>query len=355
VTGRPALGAVLIVKNEVDRIAACLESAIAAGVTVFAITDTGSTDGTTARIMGTLAAHEGVTGAVQYHPFVNFGDARSAAFAYARGEADWLLALDADMTVEVDPGWVPDPDVDAYTVAMLTEGVAYRLPLVLRGDRPWVSIGAAHEYTALEGGVLGRRSATDAVRVHYEHDAGTRSKALFYARLLEDELEAEPDNPRTLYYLAQAYRGLGDPRARDLYGRRAALDDGEEAALAAYWYACLTPDPAARIPALIAAWEKRPSRLEPLYDLVHELNAAGMYLTAYRLASTTVGPCLDELPRWPAVYAWGMDFERSIAAWHVGEFAVAAELDRALLERDLPESVREAVLRNRALLPDGLG
>lgn len=340
------LGMVAIVRNEAARIEACIASAIAAGVTVATIVDTGSTDDTRERVTD---ACRGIALRLHRRRFVNFGQARSDAFALARGSADWLLALDADMTVEIDPGFEPEGSVDAYLLAMHTEGLDYRLPLLLRGELPWRSIGAVHEYTALETGGVGRQVATDAVRVSYVHDPGSTEKALFYARLLEDDLAREPDNPRTVYYLAQAYRGLGDPRAKELYERRALMDTGEEAALAAYWAACLETDWPTQAIALLRAWELRPQRLEPLYDLVHGLNERGQHLSAYRLASTLVGPCDDALPRWPGVYDWGMDFERSIAAWHVGERDEAAALNASLLANPrLPESVREAVERNAA-------
>ena len=342
------LGLVAIVKNEGPRIEACLASAIRAGVRVATILDTGSTDDTRDRV---TEACRGIELRLYDRPFVNFGQARSEAFRLARGSADWLLALDADMTVEVASGWKADPAIDAYMIAMHTEGLDYRLPLLLRGDLPWISIGAVHEYTALETGGVGRRLPTDAVRVSYVHDPGTAEKARFYARLLEGDLARDPANPRTIYYLAQAYRGLGDPRAKSLYELRATMDRGEEAALAAYWAACLEPDWPAQAMALLRAWEMRPQRLEPLYDLVHGLNERGQHLTAYRLATTLVGPCYDALPRWPGVYDWGMDFERSIAAWHVGERAEAAALNESLLANPrLPESVREAVQRNAGLL-----
>ena len=47
------------------------------------------------------ASSDGLVTVVE-RPWVNFGHNRSEAFALARGTADWLLALDADMTVEIE-------------------------------------------------------------------------------------------------------------------------------------------------------------------------------------------------------------------------------------------------------------
>ena len=116
-------GLVAIVKDESERIGDFL---VKVPCDVATIVDTGSTDDT--RSICELI-YPGSTSVVEWD---GFGPARSVAFARAHGTADWLLALDADMTVEVDPDWEPDPAVDAYGVAMGNGGAfRWRLPLVL--------------------------------------------------------------------------------------------------------------------------------------------------------------------------------------------------------------------------------
>lgn len=286
-------GVVAIVKDAAESIVPMLTSAQEAGATVATIVDTGSTDDTIRRM-------EDAPGSLEIslfeRPWVNFGHNRSEAFALAQGSADWLLALDADMTVNVD-GFEPDPAVDAYMVEMGTPQFSYRLPLVLNGARAWQSIGAVHEYTALANGELGLRVATDAVRVSHPGANAGPDKTRWHADLLEADLLRDPGNPRTVYYLAQAYRDLGNrERARSLYAKRAQMGSWEEERWHAQYQAALLTEPwADRLVALMAAWESRPSRREPLWHAVSGLRAAGQTRTADVLAAIETPPCDDIL------------------------------------------------------------
>jgi hypothetical protein len=202
-----------------------------------------------------------------------------------------------------------------------------------------------HEYTSLEGGY--RAISTDAVRVHFAPTTTTPSKTHWQAGLLEEDLLRDPDNPRTIFYLAQTYRQLGDPRGRDLYARRATMAGHEEER----WFASLQAARMAPWPEmatdLMAVWEARPGRMEPLYTLVTELNRRDMHRAAYRLASTKRGTAPDELFTERGVWAWGMDFQLSIAAWWIGEHSQFRILSNTLLKmKDLPIEIREAIRRN---------
>jgi len=340
-------GAVLIVKNEVANIQRCLASAIAAGVTVATVCDTGSTDGTQDLVKAACGKLDLRLTSV---PFVNMGQARSAAFERAQHTADWLLALDADMTVEIDADFVPDPAVEAYQVEMRDGQWSWRLPLLLRGDLPWQSIGAYDEYTALPGRAF-VGAITDKVRVHFPSVPTSAAKRHWQAGLLETHLAEHPDDERTLFYLAQKYRELGDPRARDLYLRRSKLDGHPgEVFWSLYWAATLADWPT-RAVELMAAWEYQPHHLEPLRDLVRELNNRGSHHAAYALAcAADLTPCSDTGFTEPAVWAWEMTFQRSIAAWWCGYPEETRALSENLLERDdLPADVRAAVERNLSL------
>ena len=341
------LGLVMIVKDESANIERCLASAIAAGVTVATIVDTGSADNTQELVR---AACAGIDLRLSSVPFVNMGQARSAAFERAQHTADFLLALDADMTVEIDAGWKPDPAIEAYQVEMRDGQWSWRLPLLLRGDLPWRSIGAYDEYTALpDRAFVG--AVTDKVRVSFPSVPTSAAKRHWQAGLLEAYLTEHPDDERTLFYLAQKYRELGDPRARDLYLRRSTMGGHPgEIFWSLYWAASLAEWPT-RAVELMAAWEYQPHHLEPLRDLVRELNNRGSHRAAYALACAAEMTLPDDLGFVDTtVWAWGMTFERSIAAWWCGYPEETAALSAELLARDdLPADVRAAVERNRGL------
>ena len=280
---------VAIVRDAASSIDAMLDSA-APYIDAATIIDTGSTDDTPERVR----AH-GFD--VISRPWVNFGVNRSEAFALARGSADWLLALDADMTVSIEPGFTP-PAADALMVEMGTPSFSYRLPLVLRGDRPWVSVGAVHEYTALADGSLGTRVPTDAVTISHPGANASPEKTRWHADLLEADLERDPGNARTVYYLARAYKDLGlTDRARAMFSKRAAMANTweEERWHAQYQAATLIEPWTDRLSALLATWEARPSRREPLVHAINGLREHGQARAADALAAADTGPCDDIL------------------------------------------------------------
>lgn len=84
---RPPFSLVILTKNEVANLSACLDSA--AGVADIAVLDSGSTDGTVE-----VAAARGVP--VYHHPFTGFGAQRNWAIDEIPSRHDWHFHLDAD-------------------------------------------------------------------------------------------------------------------------------------------------------------------------------------------------------------------------------------------------------------------
>lgn len=343
----PLLGAVLMVRDEEGVVGAAIASARAAGAGAFTVLDTGSSDGTIAEVR---AACRGIPLRLAEARWTDFGTGRSEALALARGSARWLLALDADMTVEADPGWEPaDPGVDALAVEMGRGGpLRWRLPLVLRGGLPWRSVGAVHEYTCLPGRAH-RSEPTDRVRVRFPDRSGP-AKTAWHLSLLRGAHERDPADPRTLFYLAQTLRESGEEaEAREAYRRRAGMGGWEEEAWYADYRAALLDPWPARLASLLAAWRRRPARMEPAAALLRDLNAAGLHDAAHRLGAglpTPVPP--DSLFIHLDAWEWRVDLERAVAAWWAGDRALARSLNRSLLGRDLPPGAREAVERNAA-------
>ncbi len=341
-------GLVAIVKDEAATIEACLAS-LRPHISAWTVVDTGSKDGTRAIIRDRL---DGIPGKVYTRRWVNFGVNRSAAFALARGSADWLIATDADMTWEIDPDFEPDPRVEAYMIELHNEGMSYRLPLLLRGDLPWQSFGAVHEYTGFPNRPYSS-APTDKVRVTLGADRSSVAKTAWQAGMLEADMKRNPIDARTVFYLAQTYRELGRTEdALRLYRQRMTMGGFEEERwYASYRAALLETEWSARSAALMASWEARPWRLEPLYELAKECNARGWHHLGYLLTEVPTEPTLDQLFVHSSVWDWGIMFERSIAAWWVaGSRDEFESLSATLLANpSLPEVIREAVEHNLGL------
>ena len=104
---------------------------------------------------------------------------------------------------------------------------------------------------------------------------------------------------------------------------------------------------------LLQAWELRPSRVEPLYELAWRMRAGGDHRSAYLFARQGLGrPEPDDslfVERW--IYRWGLLFECSISAYWVGEVVEAEQACLRLLALpDLPESNRKQTQMNLEMI-----
>jgi hypothetical protein len=109
---------------------------------------------------------------------------------------------------------------------------------------------------------------------------------------------------------------------------------------------------------LFEAWNHRPHRTEPLYELAWMFRERGQHHVAYMLAKRGVGAPVPSdslfVHRW--IYEWGLLFEYSIAAYWAGHPRAALDACERLLEvQQLPNSYRDQVLRNRSYCIQALG
>jgi tetratricopeptide (TPR) repeat protein len=274
----------------------------------------------------------------------------------ARGRADWILVLDADMELDAGAGIWPAvaaaSDVDALMIPVVEDELYYLHPLLVRSEVNWEYRGVTHEYLAADRAY--HRVPLGAARVVHHADGGSRGGKIERDRLLlERALQEDPDDERTVFYLAQTYRDLGrQADAIALYRRRIAMGGwDEEVFYSRYQLGRLLVEsdwPTGRA-ALTEAWASRPERFEPLYRLVVGCREHGEWGTAYRFVRDAVDVAAPSdvlfLEGW--VYRFGLLFERSVSAWHVGEHQQALEdTQRLAAFGDLPEPWRSQVSAN---------
>jgi hypothetical protein len=348
----------MIVRNEAAVIARCLAS-VRPLIGAWAIVDTGSDDGTQARVRALLAD---LPGALIERTWVDFATNRNQALELSRDYGDYALIIDADEIIEIDPHarFPAELDAPAYYLRQRLAGseFEYRSAKLLRHNIGWRWEGVLHEYPAAEP--QPRVEPLDGLCVCSFPDGARsrrpqREKYLADAAVLEDALRRDPDHARYAFYLAQSLRDAGETqRALDAYRRRIAMGGWDEEV----WYARLQvaamlerlgAGDAAIVDAYLCAWDARPARAEPLCELARFLRLRERYASAYVHARAAAElPLPDDLLFLDlSVYRWRARDEQAIAAYYVGRHAECAALNDALLaDPALPQHERERIAAN---------
>jgi tetratricopeptide (TPR) repeat protein len=348
----------MIVKNEAKVIARCLES-LKSIIDSWVIVDTGSTDGTQTIIRSVL---QGIPGELHERPWKDFGHNRTEAIELGRAFTkigDYLLVIDADDVLIVPPRFeMPKLTKDCYELRVEDAGTSYQRLHLFRADLDFRYIGVLHEVLktpenssrARLNGIIYKRTGGGARSVNpnkYRHDAA----------VLEAALAAEPGNARYAFYLAQSWRDATEyEKALLAYDHRVRMGGWEEEVYFSLHEigklsAKLGRDDGIVIDAYLRAYERRPTRAEPLCNLAAHLRELGRRSAAFpfaRIASEIPRPD-DVLFVDDAVYAWRALDEFAVAAYWVGRYKDGLVANQRLLASGLlPVAERERVEKNMA-------
>jgi glycosyltransferase involved in cell wall biosynthesis len=343
----------MIVKNEMKNLERCL-GAIADHIACWVIGDTGSTDGTQDFIKAFFAKRE-IPGELHSFPFEHFAQARNAALDRAGASTllyDYLLFADADMELVVeDRDFRTKLEAPGYRLIQRTESgpTCWSTGLARR------SIGAryhgvTHEYLDVPG------AEQELQGVWYRHHASEADRADRLERdirLLTRALERDPENRRYWFYLAQSYRDIGQTRrAAETYARRVEIGGSDEET----WQARLQLARSLRalgenegefLRQALAAFNQRPQRAEPLYDLARYYRERGMNAASMVFSEMGLTVPWPEGVAFPEefIYTAGLREEYWIAAIYSGD---SARRDRGhdacnwlALNRKIPASSRD--------------
>ena len=321
------------------------------------VIDTGSTDGTAAVARREFA---GIPGEVVERPWVDFGHNRTEMLSLVPSSATHVLILDADMTLECDAplgtllGDVPG---DRFLVRITEPGLEYRLPLLLRTGVPWRYVGATHEYLDCD-------EPTMSIKVNFlsiVHHADGRVRGEKLTRdldLLMEEIQRNPGNARTMFYLGQTLAGLGDWRAAvGWYTRCAEISTWNEeiyVALCSMGELHMVHNEIDEaMVAYTRATELGLGRPEAFYRLAQMANhggdheAARMWAEAGLVRKTNS----DALFLEPWTRTWGLPYEWAIAAWSTGDAAAARSMFASLADAALPPEPFLSACRTNATRP----
>lgn len=343
---------VMIVKDEAAILERCLHS-VKALISHWVICDTGSTDGTQALIRRTL---RDIPGELYEDRWVNFGHNRTLGLQRARGRADYHLLIDADMVVNLRQP-LSRLTADAYLIAF-TGWCDYSVIRLVSDRHEWIYRGVTHEHvhsdTATKVEKLQQLTVT-----HHEDGSSRRDKYERDIVLLQESLRAEPDQARSVYYLAQSYRDTQQyQKALAWYEKRALMAGWEEESWhAAYqvgnMQALLHGDWRVVLNTYLQAYNFRPSRLEPIYHIANFYREQGQHPLAYHFARLVeeVSYPEDILFVERDIYEFRLPLEYAMACQGTGRVAEATRAyGRVLALQNLPAVWRQAATEGQESL-----
>lgn len=347
----------MIVKNEASVLPRCLASVRDLIDYYVIVVDDATTDGTGDVIVSELS---GISGELLLRPWRNsFGKARTEAFMLAKGKADYVLVLDADEEIVLDhmvyPGALKaNLRADSYMIRTEDHGLEYDRMRLLKADLDWRFEGVAHEYPTCEAATPDGR--LEGIRVR-SHGDGARSKdpAKFIkaAEMLSEALAKDPTNARYAFYLAESYRdAMRFPTALYAYRKRVEMGGWDEEV---FWSLLQIarirerhrePDHVVS-DAYLLAYEFRPTRAEPLYELARYYSERKRHHMAFLYAQRAcfITKPNDTLFIDPSVYEWRALDLFALSAYWSGENEASASAYLILRDR-APKSELERIEKN---------
>jgi len=198
----PKVSLFMIVKNEEENIYECLQT-IKDHCDEMIVLDTGSEDDTVAEAerAGALVCYSKFFGPETEIKDFHFGKARNEALSLVDPTSDWLVWLDADDRFS-GSGLGLSPDLDGYNVEIRYGDMRLHHARIFRNGFNVQFRGAIHEYPTVEQCRMGLLQ--DAYVTHKTEDKPGRT--FRNTTILEGERERNPDDKRTLFYLANSYR-----------------------------------------------------------------------------------------------------------------------------------------------------
>lgn len=320
----------MIVKNENNNILRLLESVIHI-IDCYCICDTGSTDDTVNKIYQYFKEKD-IPGKIIFHEFQNFSYNRNYALRACQDMADYVLLLDADMILQTyNINWIKE-QLGKYDVYYLFQGnnsYFYKNVRIIRNHKEVSYIGSTHEYVSFPSNFSSTEVERNELFILDLGDGGAKSNK--YERdiaLLSAEIEREPMNMRSHFYLANSYFDIGElEKAIPMYLKRIQLGGWIQEIWYSYYRIGLSYQRLGKMSDAIHFWLEGyhifPERLEGLYEIVCFYRIQGKPI----LADLYYGICKKQLDKklsrndylflYNDVYTYKLYYEYTIFSYYL--------------------------------------
>ena len=345
----------MIVRNEAAIIERCLASVMP---DYYVIGDTGSTDATVEIIKGFFEKRR-IPGEIHHFPFIDFAQARNKALEFARaseGNFDYILFNDADMELKPGPNWKENIIHPVCSIRQKNDVISYYNARLLHRAIPAQYVGKTHEFLSTP---VPAQPIEGVWLMDHANGSSRAEKTERDLRLLKESLKENPNDQRSLFYIAQTLKDLGRYYdALSYYQKRIKAGGWDEevwysAYMAATCYNHLGKE-AQFITKSLEAFEMRPWRAEPLLPLAKHYREAGKNELALMISER--GECIefpkeDTLFVENSVYQYAFQSEIAVAGYYTKNktkrnqayeicmsLAVSREADRGIQELALQNS-----------------
>ncbi len=341
----------MIVKNEEPCIARCLRS-IAPYIQHFVICDTGSKD-KTVDIIHQTAKELNLPGEVYQDEWVNFSHNRNLSLKRCEGKSDYVFIIDCDEIVtnaSVFP--LTDDSVDVYYGQNETSTMTYEKPRLIKNDGNWTWRHPVHEYLSCNKPHPNVRK-TNLTLKDLGDGGRNRSGVKFYNDLiiLETEHLKNPDDERTVFYLARTFEDIGSwHKAIEMYKKRVNLKRWDQEVYYSLWKIAelkfkINNNIFECIDAFMQAYTYRPQRLEALVSLCEKLREEKCWATIYHLSKDKSERNADVLFVRKDV-EWRIIEEHGLACYYLGRKDEAKHAFRHVLAHFELGTQRERVMNS---------
>ncbi len=191
------------------------------------ILDTGSTDNTIEIIERVLKNKKGK---LFQEPFINFRDSRNRCLELAGQVCKYNMMLDDTYVVQGDLRKFlhfirGDQFADSYSLLIKSDDMEYYSNRITKSEEKLRYIHKIHEVITNKNNVNVVIPNDEAWIMDYRADymeKRTMERKQYDLKILFEELEEDPDDPRTYYYLAQTYNLLNNhEKAAEFFRKRA--------------------------------------------------------------------------------------------------------------------------------------
>ena len=357
----------MIVKNETKNLRRLFKS-LQKVIDYYVIHDTGSTDGTQGLIKEVMGGYD-ISGEIIEEEWVNFGVNRQKALesvVNSKYNPDYLLWIDADEELYFkNPEWFNNLTKDCYNIKRVYGSIDYYNPHLIRVNNNnnigWYWKAPVHNYLCSKKHYSSEFVDKEIVHIKSYCSGGAKSqnvtdeeKYLRDAKLLIEYLKENPNDPRTIFYIAQSYKDADKyDESIKWYKKRLTVEGWlQEKYVSCYNIGNLLLKQNRKEEAFyyyLLSYEYDDTRHECFYKMINQYRLENKRKLAYNLYEMLkpVNENGNKLFFVYSIHEWKLNFELTIISFYIRKYQTGINSFKKLFKlRNIPLNYVKSILSN---------